>query len=56
MERLRKVKIDFSLDVLPHYIGRIFTYYNDLYHRDIGNVRSYELAQIETSFLRNKAS
>ena len=51
MERLKTVKVDFSVDVLPYYMGRIFTYYNDLYHRDIGNIRSYELAQIETDSL-----
>ena len=56
MERLKKVKVDFSVDVLPYYMGRIFTYYNDLYHRDIGNIRSYELAQIETNFLYRKTS
>ena len=28
MERLKKVKVDFSVDVLPYYMGRIFTYYN----------------------------
>jgi len=56
MERLKKVKVDFSVDVLPYYMGRIFTYYNDLYHRDIGNIRSYELAQIETDSLYRKTS
>ena len=56
MERLKKVKVDFSVDVLPYYMGRIFTYYNDLYHRDIGNIRSYELAQIETDSLYRKNS
>ena len=54
MERLKKVKVDFSVDVLPYYMGRIFTYYNGLYHRDIGNIRSYELAQRETNFLYRK--
>ena len=54
MERLKKVKVDFSMDVLPNYMGRIFTYYNGLYHRDIGNIRSYELAQIETDSLYRK--
>ena len=54
MERLKKVKVDFSVDVLPYYMGRIFTYYNGLYHRDIGNIRSYELAQIETNSLYRK--
>tara|TARA_B100001093_G_scaffold510373_1_gene576110 strand:+ start:997 stop:1713 length:717 start_codon:yes stop_codon:yes gene_type:complete len=56
MERLKTVKVDFSVDVLPYYMGRIFTYYNDLYHRDIGNIRSYELAQIETNSLYRKTS
>ena len=56
MERLKKVKVDFSVDVLPYYMGRIFTYYNDLYHRDIGNIRSYELAQIETDSLYGETS
>ena len=56
MERLKKVKVDFSVDVLPYYMGRIFTYYNGLYHRDIGNIRSYELAQIETNSLYRKTS
>ena len=51
IERLEKVKVDFSVDVLPYYIGRIFTYYNGFYHRDIGNIRSYELAQIESNLL-----
>ena len=56
MERLKKVKVDFSVDVLPYYMGRIFTYYNGLYHRDIGNIRSYELAQIETDSLYREIS
>ena len=56
MERLKKVKVDFSVDVLPYYMGRIFTYYNGHYHRDIGNIRSYELAQLETNFLYSKNS
>jgi len=56
MERLKKVKVDFSVDVLPYYMGKIFTYYNGLYHRDIGNIRSYELAQIEINFLSRKTS
>lgn len=47
LEALNKKKIDFSNDVLPNYIGRINTYLNDIYHRDIGTVESYALAQIE---------
>lgn len=41
---LGKEKIDFSTDVLPNYIGKIFTFHNDNYHRDIGTVESYDLA------------
>ncbi len=42
-----KDKIDFSTEVLPHYVGRIFTFHNDVYHRDIGTMDSYEKAQKE---------
>lgn len=44
---LNKKNIDFSNDVLPKYMGRINTYLNDIYHRDIGSIESYGLAQIE---------
>jgi mannose-1-phosphate guanylyltransferase len=47
MEALEKSEIDFSLDVLPHFMGKIYTYYNKEYHRDIGTIESYALAQIE---------
>ena len=56
MERLNKVEVDFSLDVLPYHMGRIFTYHNGVYHRDIGNIKSYELAQVETNYLYKKTS
>lgn len=29
--------IDFSTDVLPHFIGKIFTFHNRFIHRDIGS-------------------
>lgn len=44
LESLHKKEIDFSLDVLPHYMGRINTFLNDVYHRDIGTIKSYEKA------------
>lgn len=44
---LNKAIVDFSLDVLPHYLGRINTYHNDIYHRDIGAVRSLMTARDE---------
>ncbi len=49
---LKKEMIDFSTDVLPHFMGRINTFYNNIYHRDVGNLESYHLAQIEyTKFI-----
>ena len=39
--------LDFSVDIIPHFIGKINTFHNDLYHRDIGTPESLELAQYE---------
>jgi len=47
LEELKKDDIDFSNDVIPKYMGRINTFINDKYHRDIGSVESYALAQVE---------
>ncbi|MFA5166928.1 MAG: nucleotidyltransferase family protein [Candidatus Omnitrophota bacterium] len=47
LERLGKETIDFSTEVLPHYMGRIFTFSNNTYHRDIGTLESYEAANRE---------
>ncbi len=47
MESLNKNNIDFSNDVLPNFMGKINTYLNNIYHRDIGNLESYGLSQIE---------
>ena len=47
VESLNKNVIDFSTEVIPNFIGRINTFHNDVYHRDIGNLESYSLAQIE---------
>lgn len=33
--------LDFSRDIIPHYLGRINTWENRVYHRDIGNPDSY---------------
>lgn len=44
---LGKLDVDFSNDVLPNFLGRINTYLNNKYHRDIGTVESYALSQIE---------
>jgi mannose-1-phosphate guanylyltransferase len=49
LESLGKAVIDFSTEVLPHYVGRINTFHNDRYHRDIGTMESYLKAQTDFS-------
>ena len=44
LEGLNKEFIDFSTEVIPYYMGRIYVFYNDVYHRDIGTIESYEAA------------
>jgi mannose-1-phosphate guanylyltransferase len=44
---LGKEIIDFSTEVIPHFIGRINTFRNDIYHRDIGTPESLLVAQGE---------
>ena len=39
--------IDLSTEVIPHYMGRICTFHNLGYHRDIGNPESLRLAEQE---------
>ncbi len=45
LESLNKKEIDFSLDVIPNYLGNINTFLNNVYHKDIGTVESYTQAQ-----------
>jgi len=45
MHTLGKEVIDFSTEVIPNYMGRIFTHHNTIYHRDIGNLASLQAAQ-----------
>ncbi len=47
MINLNKDNIDFSIDILPNYIGKINTFLNNTYHRDIGTIESYAISQIE---------
>ncbi|WP_026350090.1 nucleotidyltransferase family protein [Bordetella sp. FB-8] len=49
MASLGKEVVDFSTEVIPHYIGRISTYMNDIYHRDIGTIASWSEAQRDFS-------
>ena len=44
LDSLNKEFIDFSTEVIPHYIGLIHTFNNDVYHRDIGTIASYKTA------------
>ena len=39
--------IDLSTEVIPHFMGRILTFHNSGYHRDIGTPESLRLAQAE---------
>jgi mannose-1-phosphate guanylyltransferase len=45
LEGLKKTKIDFSTQVLPDYLGRIYTFHNNNYHIDIGSPENYKKAQ-----------
>lgn len=45
MATLGKSEIDFSTEVIPHFIGSISTFLNSSYHRDIGSIKSWTDAQ-----------
>lgn len=47
MASLDKPVIDLSTEVIPHFIGRIWTFLNTDYHRDIGSPESLRLAELE---------
>ena len=49
LSSLNKEFIDFSTEVIPHYLGRICAFHNDVYHRDIGTIESYKAACKEFS-------
>ncbi len=38
---------DISKDILPGFLGRISTFENNIYHRDIGSIKSYTKAKSE---------
>ncbi len=44
---LGKEAIDFSTEVLPPFMGRINTFHNGIYHRDIGTVESLRAARLD---------
>ncbi|MCD4678602.1 MAG: nucleotidyltransferase family protein [Desulfobacula sp.] len=45
LENFEKDRIDFSTEVLPYFLGKIYTFLNNEYHRDIGTMESYQKAQ-----------
>jgi len=44
---LGKSFVDFSLDIIPAFQSKIYTWENKVYHRDIGNLESYRRGQVE---------
>lgn len=49
---IRSRVIDISVDLIPLCLGKIFTFHNSTYHRDIGNLESLRLANIEFSHIK----
>jgi mannose-1-phosphate guanylyltransferase len=47
LERMGREVIDLSTEVIPHFLGRICTFHNADYHRDIGTPESLRLAEAE---------
>ncbi len=47
LENINKKKIDFSLDVIPNFLGNINTFLNNIYHKDIGTPQAYKEAQLD---------
>ncbi|MDB4797077.1 nucleotidyltransferase family protein [bacterium] len=41
MAGLGKKQVDLSTEVIPHFLGKLFTYQNTLYFRDIGTMKSW---------------
>jgi mannose-1-phosphate guanylyltransferase len=42
---LRKTKLDLSTEVLPNFIGRMWTWHNAEYHQDVGTMKAWREAQ-----------
>ena len=47
MANLGNEDIDLSTEVIPHLLGKILTYRNNCYHRDIGTHSSWVMANID---------
>jgi mannose-1-phosphate guanylyltransferase len=46
----KKYPLEFISTVLPHFIGKINTFHNYQFHRDIGTPESYRLAELTYRF------
>lgn len=44
---LGKPVVDLSTEVLPHFMGRIYSFHNAVYHRDIGSLDSLRKAEAD---------
>lgn len=51
---LRRKEIDFSKEVIPRYVGRINTFHNNIYHRDIGTLESLQIAELDFPAVNKK--
>ncbi len=47
LKKIGRGFIDISTEVIPNFVGRIATYNNDAYLRDIGNVESLKQAELD---------
>lgn len=56
LERIRSLGevTEFSTQVIPAFMGKIYCWHNATYHRDIGNPASYRLAQSEFQSIATK--
>lgn len=60
MSGLGKTQVDLSNEVIPYFLGKIFSYKNILYHRDIGTMKSwiesnYDFSYIPATAINEKA-
>ena len=50
----QKLKVfDFSKDIIPQYLGKIISWENTIYHRDIGTPESYQQCLSDWKNLKN---
>jgi mannose-1-phosphate guanylyltransferase len=47
IESLQKEEVDFSTEVIPEFLGKINTFHNKFYHRDIGTPEGLKTARID---------